>query len=195
MLDDTNAPLRDNVREHPRKRSNIELNSSSMFCENFTPPDPLVEGIIMRGFIYALTAPTGRGKTAVALHIGIGLVGRPFVERTVPSLDEVQSFGVGEQIHVLDGGNTSLWRRFAHGRLAVPEHYREQQRCCHRTRRRHEGEGTPSGSAPGTGCLHCRLACLIETRARASIDTRHALLEHRSRVALKFGRRSHQAHT
>lgn len=69
MIDDISAPLGDNVREHPRKRSNIELNSSSMFCDDFTPPDPLVEGIIMHGFIYALTAPTGRGKTAVALHI------------------------------------------------------------------------------------------------------------------------------
>jgi hypothetical protein len=69
MIDDNSVPLGDNVREHPRKRSNIELNSSSMFCKNFTPPDPLVEGIIMRGFIYALTAPTGRGKTAIALHI------------------------------------------------------------------------------------------------------------------------------
>jgi hypothetical protein len=69
-IDDTTvAPFGENVREHPRKRSNIELHSSAMFCDNFTPPDPLVEGIIMRGFIYALTAPTGRGKTAVALHV------------------------------------------------------------------------------------------------------------------------------
>jgi hypothetical protein len=45
------------------------LLSSSAFCESFVPPDPLVEGIIMRGFIYALTAHTGRGKTAVALLI------------------------------------------------------------------------------------------------------------------------------
>jgi hypothetical protein len=55
------------VCEFPK--SNIELASSSIFCDSFTPPDPLVEGIIMRGFIYALTAPTGRGKTAIALHI------------------------------------------------------------------------------------------------------------------------------
>src|ERR1700751_2770150 len=43
--------------------------SSAAFCKSFVVPDPLVEGIIMRGFIYALTAPTGRGKTAIALHI------------------------------------------------------------------------------------------------------------------------------
>jgi hypothetical protein len=69
MYDTSSAPFGDTVREHPRKRSNIELHSSRMFCEQFVPPDPLVEGIIMRGFIYALTAPTGRGKTAIALHI------------------------------------------------------------------------------------------------------------------------------
>jgi hypothetical protein len=45
------------------------LLSSAAFLQEFRPPDPLVEGIIMRGFIYALTAHTGRGKTAVALLI------------------------------------------------------------------------------------------------------------------------------
>jgi hypothetical protein len=45
------------------------LMSSAAFCESFVVPDPLVEGIIMRGFIYALTAHTGKGKTAVALMI------------------------------------------------------------------------------------------------------------------------------
>jgi KaiC/GvpD/RAD55 family RecA-like ATPase len=43
--------------------------SSAAFCKSFVVPDPLVEGIIMRGFIYALTAHTGKGKTAVALLI------------------------------------------------------------------------------------------------------------------------------
>ena len=43
--------------------------SSGAFCKSFVAPDPLVEGIIMRGFIYALTAHTGRGKTAIALLI------------------------------------------------------------------------------------------------------------------------------
>jgi AAA domain len=46
-----------------------ELLSSAAFCKSFVAPDPLVEGVIMRGFIYALTAHTGRGKTAVALLI------------------------------------------------------------------------------------------------------------------------------
>jgi hypothetical protein len=47
----------------------LKILSSDEFCESFIPPDPLVEGIIMRGFIYALTAHTGKGKTAVALLI------------------------------------------------------------------------------------------------------------------------------
>jgi hypothetical protein len=45
------------------------LMSSAAFCKSLVVPDPLVEGIIMRGFIYALTAHTGKGKTAVALLI------------------------------------------------------------------------------------------------------------------------------
>jgi hypothetical protein len=46
-----------------------ELLSSAAFCKSFVAPDPLVEGVVMRGFIYALTAHTGRGKTAIALLI------------------------------------------------------------------------------------------------------------------------------
>ena len=38
------------------------LMSSAAFCKNFVVPDPLVEGIIMRGFIYALTATPGNAK-------------------------------------------------------------------------------------------------------------------------------------
>ena len=34
---------------------------------NFVAPDPLIESILQRGFLYALTAHTGRGKSALAL--------------------------------------------------------------------------------------------------------------------------------
>ena len=39
------------------------------FVTGFTPPDYLVDGILQRGFIYSLTAPTGWAKTAIALHL------------------------------------------------------------------------------------------------------------------------------
>src|SRR6516165_354793 len=52
------------------------LLSSAEFIQNFEAPDPLIEGIVMRKFIYALTGHVSKGKTAGALlfaaHIGLG---------------------------------------------------------------------------------------------------------------------------
>lgn len=41
--------------------------SSADFIAGFVPPDYLIDGLAQRRFIYSLTAPTGTGKTAVAL--------------------------------------------------------------------------------------------------------------------------------
>ena len=50
--------------------------SSAEFIQDFEAPDPLIEGVIMRKFIYALTGHVSKGKTAAALlfsaHIGLG---------------------------------------------------------------------------------------------------------------------------
>jgi hypothetical protein len=50
--------------------------SSAEFVESFEAPDPLIESILMRKFIYALTGHVAKGKTAVALlcaaHVGFG---------------------------------------------------------------------------------------------------------------------------
>jgi hypothetical protein len=52
------------------------LQSSAKFSGSLVPPDFLVEGILQRRYIYALTAHTGRGKTALALllaaHVATG---------------------------------------------------------------------------------------------------------------------------
>jgi hypothetical protein len=53
------------------------LLSSSAFVEGFVLPDYTIEGLLLRGKLYALTAPTGWGKTAITLrlsaHKGLGL--------------------------------------------------------------------------------------------------------------------------
>lgn len=45
------------------------VKSSAQFLEGFTPPDYLIDGLVQRRFLYSVTAPTGHGKTAVALLI------------------------------------------------------------------------------------------------------------------------------
>jgi hypothetical protein len=48
--------------------------SSEEFDAGFVPPDYLIDGILQRRFIYSMTAPTGGGKTAIALLLS-ALVG------------------------------------------------------------------------------------------------------------------------
>jgi hypothetical protein len=43
--------------------------TTRQFMDTFTCPDYIVDGIIQRGRLYALTSPTGHGKTAVALYL------------------------------------------------------------------------------------------------------------------------------
>jgi AAA domain/Bifunctional DNA primase/polymerase, N-terminal len=43
------------------------LQSSAQFVAGFVPPDYLIDGIMQRRFLYALTGKTGSGKTALAL--------------------------------------------------------------------------------------------------------------------------------
>jgi hypothetical protein len=56
------------------------------FIASFTPPQYEIDGLIQRGRIYSVTAPTGHGKTAVCLaleaHLGLGQnLGERRVER------------------------------------------------------------------------------------------------------------------
>ena len=43
------------------------VKSSAEFVRGFVPPDYAIDGLVQRRFLYSLTAPTGHGKTAVAL--------------------------------------------------------------------------------------------------------------------------------
>jgi hypothetical protein len=47
-----------------------EILSLSAFMATFKTPDYIVDGIIQRGRLYALTSPTGHGKTAVTQYVG-----------------------------------------------------------------------------------------------------------------------------
>lgn len=58
------------------------MQSSAEFVANFVPPDYLIDGLLQRRYVYSFTAPTGSGKTAIALliaaHVAMGtsLAGR-----------------------------------------------------------------------------------------------------------------------
>ncbi len=70
-------------RETPDARNNSETRdaplilSSADFVAGFVPPDYLIDGLVQRRFLYSMTAPTGDGKTCVAMrisaHVALGL--------------------------------------------------------------------------------------------------------------------------
>lgn len=45
------------------------LLTAAQFVAGFSPPQYLIDGIVQRGYLYALTARTGHGKTAVDMYI------------------------------------------------------------------------------------------------------------------------------
>jgi hypothetical protein len=74
------APPRTNGHgEQPK----FALLSKAQFLAGFIPPDYLVDGVLQRRFVYALTARTGDGKTAIALSLA----------RAVSSADSNARFG------------------------------------------------------------------------------------------------------
>ncbi len=48
---------------------NSRIMTAAAFMADFVAPEYVVDGIIQRGRLYALTSPTGHGKTAVALYL------------------------------------------------------------------------------------------------------------------------------
>lgn len=50
-----------------------DLQTAAAFTADFVAPEYLIEGVMQRGRLYTLTAPTGSGKTAVMLYIGTAM--------------------------------------------------------------------------------------------------------------------------
>lgn len=66
----------DKVREKPDDAATQQAKaapklilSSEEFTRDFVPPDYLWDGILLRGFVYSLTARTGDGKTAIMMAL------------------------------------------------------------------------------------------------------------------------------
>jgi AAA domain len=60
--------MKNNVVSHKKNVVNMRLlQSSQAFIRNYSPPDYLLDGILQRRYLYALTGQTTSGKTAVLL--------------------------------------------------------------------------------------------------------------------------------
>ena len=53
--------------------STWQMQNAADFTADFVAPEYLIDGVIQRGRLYTLTAPTGSGKTAVMLYIGTAM--------------------------------------------------------------------------------------------------------------------------
>lgn len=53
------------------------IKTPKQFLKDFRPPDYLVDGVIQKSYLYAVTARTGHGKTAIAMYLG-SIVARGF---------------------------------------------------------------------------------------------------------------------
>lgn len=71
------------------------LQSAADFTADFISPEYIVDGVVRRGMLYTLTAPTGSGKTAVMLYAAVAIAqGDPVHDREVECGDVI--FMAGE---------------------------------------------------------------------------------------------------
>ena len=72
------------AKEPEKPRTKKLLVSSTDFVRDFIPPEYLIDGIVRRSFLYSMTAPTGGGKTAVALTLAAHIAtGKPILDNPV----------------------------------------------------------------------------------------------------------------
>lgn len=66
------------------ERKPWRMQSAAEFTADFVAPEYIVDGVIQRGRLYTLTAPTGSGKTAVMLYAAVSIAqGDMFGDREV----------------------------------------------------------------------------------------------------------------
>ena len=71
------------------------MQSAADFTADFVAPEYIVDGVVQRGRLYTLTAPTGSGKTAVMLYGAVAVAqGSTFYDREVERGDVI--FMAGE---------------------------------------------------------------------------------------------------
>ena len=71
------------------------MQTAAEFTKDFVAPEYIVDGVIQRGRLYCLTAPTGSGKTAVMLYASVAIAeGAEFYDREVEAGDVI--FMAGE---------------------------------------------------------------------------------------------------
>jgi hypothetical protein len=69
---------------HSAPQNALGILSSTEFVAGFVPPDYLIDGLCQKRFFYSLTAPTGAGKTAIAMLIAMSVgLGRKLAWRNV----------------------------------------------------------------------------------------------------------------
>lgn len=68
----------------PDKLPEWKMQSVADFTADFVAPEYIVDGIVRRGMVYTLTAPTGSGKTAAMIYAAAAIAtGSMFCEREV----------------------------------------------------------------------------------------------------------------
>jgi hypothetical protein len=70
------------TNDAPPKLSGPIIKSSGEFIKGFVPPDYVLDGVLVRSFLYSLTGQTGSGKTCVTLRLAASVaLGQMFAGR------------------------------------------------------------------------------------------------------------------
>jgi hypothetical protein len=78
----------------PGAAAGWQVQSAADFTADFVAPEYLIDGVVQRGRLYTLTAPTGSGKTAVMLYIGTAMSrGKPVCDRETEPGDVIYMAG------------------------------------------------------------------------------------------------------
>jgi hypothetical protein len=98
------------------------IQSADEFTADFVSPEWLVDGVLQRGRLYTLTAPTGAGKTAAALYMGAALAsGEEFCGKETEQGDVL--FLAGENPDDVRARVIVAMERYGLERASTPLHF------------------------------------------------------------------------